>query len=147
MSLCNCYIMLSYNHVEMPVPLCYGPTYCLRINTYLPWLRWASATTSQSGTGVQQRPEGLVQTSVGLSPPPPIPYTVNLTHSPLFEAAVVEIYSGFPPFLLQKLNQMWRKQSSALNVNAFPFTLLVQSSCSCNSPIKTNPPRSLPAIQ
>lgn len=121
------------------------PSYCLRINTYLPWLRWGSATPSQSGTGVKQRAEGLVRPSVGLSPPPPIRHTVNLNENPLLAAAIVETYAGFPPFLLlQKLNLIWRKQSSVLNVNAFPSTLPFQSSCFCNSPIKTTPLKILP---
>lgn len=93
--------------------------------------------------GDEQRAEE--RPSVGVHSPAPIHLTGNLMHHPLFADAVIEICSGFLPPLL-KLNQMWRKWNTVWNVNALSSTLPLQSLYSCNSPIKTNLPRSFFAI-
>lgn len=52
-----------------------------------------------------------------------------------------DLFRFFPLFLLQKLNLMWAKQSSVLNVNAFPST----SRYRANTPV-THSLRNLPKI-
>lgn len=145
LSLCNCSIMLPYNHVKVPacshaLALVLSEDQHLLamvkvgISHPIPVWDWGQAESWGTGTTFSRSLSSSSNPTHSESEWKPSACSCNCRD--LFR------FSSISPST--EIKSDMRKQSSVLNVNAFPSTLPFQSSCFCNSPVKTTPLKILP---